>query len=523
VYYSQLAGGLDVFRPRESGRAFVQAFKLLSDYRNNPTTQGGAHGLMQEMRAFGVDMPSIGMVEMGGPAHGRLVRIMDAELNKLGPNPSLLDILNSWGKVLRNKGSAARENVAQAYDLIDRTFKAANYLSLRQRFLRKYNGDVNAAANEAAKLINYSFPNPQNVGRLVEKARQYPFLLNQYMTYATENVRIHAMIAPRMYRDFKALATGNFADVDGIGLRMLAGTMFLYGISQSMRAMRLMNGISDEEAKAVIEEQVKRKRAFRPLVMVMPTRDENDRAWAVDLSQWLPIAPLVQGHPDAPLYKRIIANVMLKPMVAGSMSETALDQFFDTAGILPSFDEYELREDQKGAGGIARELVFRSGMVPGFLTRTYETLRKGGMVGTLGRTEEQLTPMQMGVDVMANPQPLSMPGARQMPAAASPTPAFDGVQLELARRLRELDKEATAAIRAKGLEVNAGKAPPSDIDDIALFYEAQMQAVQAELEQKQRIMQEAIMAQQAGAAAGQQGPQNPAAMLDSIPGIPPSR
>ena len=44
-----------------------------------------------------------------------------------------------------------------------------------------------------------------------------------------------------------------------------------------------------------------------------------------------------------------------------------------------------------------------------------------------------------------------------------------------------------------------------------------------ELEKQQALMQQAVMARQSGAAAQQGGVQNPASMLDSIPGVPPQR
>jgi len=376
--YSVYAGGIQLLRPMHTARYFRLAWLAMREFRRDG---GGIGNLLLEARQFGVDIPGLVASEVTGP-QSKVARELERIIKSGGDAHSML---HRMGEYI----TTARDKALSGYDLIDRMFKLANYIALRQKFLKKGMA-LEDAAREAAYRVNISFPNPQAPVPLAQTIRKTPFsLLAPYATYAMEDVRIHAQLASR-------IAKGEW----DLPLRMAAHAAALYGIfgNKGLLGMwRRDNGVTDEEVEAALALRKDSGAAYRPLMVAMPWGDVKDGKMVphfYDFTPWIGPARFLTGHPSDSIFKKVLGNFLKLPF-AGGVTEEAVDAWLTKAGIRRDMT-YEQRV-LPGEEGVVRVLMdaAKKGAIPGVINEAREIARRTGnsvLPGdTLRRTEEPMS------------------------------------------------------------------------------------------------------------------------------------
>lgn len=399
-WFALLSGGLDpFFRPRETGRAWGLAFDIIThgQFGDHPYTFKQNIGsvldkktfnsmkgeknldlkaaILLEARRHGVDEPGLAGVEIGGKKNARLLRMVQTELSKAHQGASYWERMNIVGKVLSG-ANATLEELMAAYDSIDRTFKLASYISLREKGLRKFDGDVEKAASWAAERVLDSFPSYQNMGKAVEVMGAAPVIFNNYVRFATENIRTTGMIPMR------AFGIGREAELD-----LLPRLLMAYGavatMGSALAVARREMGISDEEAEELINNRTTHDKAWRPLVFVMPYRKpENNEPLVIDLTPfWAPAKlfyGMPQNHPAANF-----ALALLNSATENSLTGMGVQKLAEASGVTPP--EYDVLppEAQRDAWTTAKALMMANGL-PQVGVGAWQLMQKGGHGSPVG-------------------------------------------------------------------------------------------------------------------------------------------
>ncbi len=198
VYYGVIAGGINpMLRPVKAGQRFREAITLMRDYAKDPSTLSKAGAKIDQMVKLGIDIPGMGEIELGS-GRSNMARELEKALREIPENASIHDYFNHYRKNVFGAVGNVKDKFAGAYGSIDRVFKIANFLELEEKFFGKLTGATDmldpahgfapmshgpeldeiraslqgapemavreAAARQAARRINMSFPNPQKVG-----------------------------------------------------------------------------------------------------------------------------------------------------------------------------------------------------------------------------------------------------------------------------------------------------------------------------------------------------------------------
>jgi hypothetical protein len=430
-YFSVIAGGLDPLRPRESGRAWSMAWHILvsdkpdmvkltnsggawdarpfdtkfrdrapkelvgsakklsffkGDFENTKVGQKAAASVLAsqddmaavllEARNMGIDSPGLAGIETGGKGGGRVVRALIDEMNKMHPDDSL------WRKLARLKdrigamANAASDEMAHAYDLIDRTYKLANYISLRQKGLRKFDGNVEQSAAWAAQRIHRAFPDYRQMGHIPTAIANVAPVANAFVRFHLENMRIHTGLPVALAEDPSLLVRAGFFTAATISALSFMGMM------------RNMAGISDEEAEALKDNFTKRQRSFRPFVIVLPFRKENGEPAIVDLTPMIPLAIFAQGHPDDAIWQNVLGSAIQN--LAGPIAEKPMADMLHDAGISRKMADYEMMESERGTVNWAKQMAAQYA-APGAMSRQWNYLEQANVVGDGRLMSEKMT------------------------------------------------------------------------------------------------------------------------------------
>ncbi len=410
---SVIAGGLDVLRPIESGKAFSKAVAALSDYSKDPSGKSGFGKVILEMKRFGADWAGLGESELGKDS--KYIRELMTRLGKeKGVDAfSFMEKMNHFTfdkyKLMQQKGGAL-------LDFQDRLFRVANYIGLVEKFKSnpgKYLPGIepsqvdSAAASLAAQRINDSFMNAAHVGEKISNARgNMAGLVAPFLTSMSEEARILGMIPRRMSEDpdlkWRLMSWG------------LLGAAAFGGNSM----LRQSNGISDAEVNAALQNRTDRSNYFRTGLLAAPWRDEKGRIELYDFSQYFLPGQMLQGHPDDALFARVLSNALLAP-VDGAGTEQGVRTILEQTGLVrPLNMDRKLIEGEAGLRRTA-ETLMRLGMTPGVVNQATEVSRKMGMTGARGQFEELMTPRQgaaylMGAPLVGGANPTSMAGKQEI-------------------------------------------------------------------------------------------------------------
>jgi hypothetical protein len=466
MYYSALAGGINpLLDPMRSGKYIRDALQLMLDYAQDPSALGKAGQKMIQLRRLGMDIPGFAEVEMA-TGRDRITRELVSALKAVPDGADASEYMSHFrdaSKAVISAPGQAKDAFVSAYGHIDRTFKIANFLALEEKFYNQLTGGASTlwekasgdhllgkdmmylkqaladkkdivyrevAARKAAERINQSFPNPQNVGKIIAGLRSTAGVFAKYLTYTAEDFRINGMLAKRM------------VDEPDLRWRLLATSALAYGVFGNkgmMGALRRYNGISDEEVDAAMKDRSFNQRGFRHLVIVPPFRDSKGRLMMIDASQWFGPTRFLNGDPTDGFAKRMISNLITSP-VEGGAGESAVNNFLVQTGLARQKDPHKMLEGEGDALN-AVNTIWDYGGAPKGPKRIIEALRRNGTInddtfGRLSRFEEPLTAGETASRFFGvNTEPYTLPTQDQR------SPSFTANGMKARSDVRDLHRQ----------------------------------------------------------------------------------
>jgi hypothetical protein len=444
IWHSVLAGGLDPFRPGESGQAMLRAIDAMLDHSRNPSGNGPGQ-LVLEAKKFNAVNAGWGATETGA-VHEQFLQFAKDILKQSGGQDmwSVLDALQTaMSKYRRFVGKTA-----QLQDTIGQTFRMANYLSLMEKFqaqpgrygLREALGmakGLGLSRQEAARLaslrINQSFQNPTNIGAAVNALRNP--LFGPFFPSVADEIRVWGHAAVRLKSEPDLI------------WRMGALATFLGGIWGANGLAKQLNGITPQDearAQALIPDSQK---GFHPALVSAPWRDSRTGlSQQYDLSPFSTMASLLQGNPDSPMWNRVLSNLVSLP-VAGGMGEAIPDALLTRAGIVRPFGpngQPKLLEGEAGLVQALNTLNQAGGLLPSGVTRVVNAVRQlnpQGIPKPQPVTPGQAAQYAAGIPVVT---------PRTSPTAPNPMTA---ATMEKVGQLREAAGEYKRAVRGDKMEL----------------------------------------------------------------------
>lgn len=421
--YSTYAGGISALRPKHAKDYWYRALRSIQDFSKN----GGRNADVLDARQIGVDGPGVGGFEISGSS------LADDLISHLPKENSgtFLDVLRGLGDATRKGAKKGKDWLSAEHDLIDRTFKVANYLALKDKFVAK-GMPLEEARRLAARRVNESFPAPDKMGRWVQKAVRGPAgLVARYGTFFAEDLRIHLTLAKRLVEEPDLRARM-------LGMGIVGGALFGLG----GYARRELGGIPDEEVEKVEAAMSDGKKYYRPLTWVLPWRDSRGRPQMVDLTSYFPMARLLQGHPDDAMYRRVLAN-LITSAADGGLAEGPVQEFLVRTGLIKGHQQRDFLQHEPKVLQVMQTL-WDLGIAPKGPERIYEALRQGEAFGPVGPSTEPFTPEQAFAKATGGPM---LGGVTPTPAG----PSAIGSAFEYKAQLSQLEAELQ---RADGMDPN---------------------------------------------------------------------
>lgn len=430
VWHSVLAGGLDPFRPAESGQAMLRALEAMRDHLKNPAGDGPGK-LVLEAKKFNAVNAGWGQTE-SNTVHAQFLDHARELLRAEGGRDmwSVLDALQTAASKYRKFIG----KTAEVQDVIAQTMRMANYLSLMDKHmaapgtygLREALGmtkGLGLGREEAARLaslkINQSFQNPTNLGPAVNKLRNP--LFGPFFPSIADEIRVWGHAAARLRSEPE------------LRWRLGALVTFFGGLYGANSLAKHLNGISPEDearAQSLIPDSQK---GFHPALVTAPWRDERTgQPQVYDLSPFSTALSLLQGNPDSPMWNRVLANVVKLP-VNGGLGEEPVDAALTRAGIVRPFGPDGQPKLLEGEAGLVTALNYlnqKGGLLPSGVTRVVNAAR------------------QMSPTGIPRPQPVT-PGQAAQYAAGIPvvTPKSNtAAVLEKVGQLKEASGEYKRAV-----------------------------------------------------------------------------
>lgn len=476
-YFSMMAGGLDPLRPAESGRAWGMAWHMLvSDMQDSlkflpsggqfpkePFDRAGREfapaelvgsskklpffsgdiknwkagkeaakkiygdvnaqaSIVNEARKMGVDSPGLAGVDAGGKNSSRVVRALAKEMSKLGPDATINQRLRAVRVTLESFKDATSDELAHAYDLIDRVYKMANYISLRQRYMRQFNGNVEMAAAKAAQRIHDSFPDYRQMGKIPEAIASTPPVANAFVRWTLENMRIHGSLPRSIARDPQLLVRAGFY------------TAALSSFMSFMSLMSEMGGVSREEQDALKANMGRKQRAYKPLVIPTPFRKENGEPMMIDITQQNPWAMFLTGHPDDALWQNILGSTAMN--MAGPLTEDTVESALHNMGVSRKFGDYQTAEGDRGAVEWGKKAIGHYAL-PGAVTRQWNYLEQAGLVGRDPRMRDE----EMSMSDLILRSTGATPAISSTPATSGYSPSYNRANAEDVGTIKEATRQ----------------------------------------------------------------------------------
>lgn len=385
-WYSTLAGLSPLTLPSRTAKYMYRALNAMAEYRNNPEGMGiGA--IITAARRHGVDAPSWAAVEITGPESKLMRELEEKLLADRGDVKTIAQTFGGWAsKLYNNSLGKVNEQLGRGYDLIDRTFKLANFMHLRDKFIKK-GMTVDQAEEAAAYRVRASFPNPQNLGVKMDQLRRGAFsVAAPFLSFRAEDVRINGMLLKRLANAWK--------DEPELYLNLLGTGVITYGIFSDIGALgelRRANGITDEEVEAAMLDRTTGRRAYSTLATVAPWRNKDGSLDILDPTQWFSPGTYLSGHPDDSWWQKAVANLLNFPVEGSLLGDASRGLMENTGLVRPAGFEPKPWEGQRTPGHVATQIAGRSGLVPRAITDTIETERRAGNTGTMGKYEEPLS------------------------------------------------------------------------------------------------------------------------------------
>lgn len=470
IRYSIMAGGLDPFHPIQSGKDFYQAIQSQVAYHADPFAPGAAEIALEARHMGGVD-PGIGHAEMADAEKRIMLKYM-GDLKKLQPTNfwdlkgGVEDVVNKYQKFMADS--------SHMYDQVHQTFKLANYISLRRQNLAQ-GMDLPTARINAATEVNRSFPNPHNLGPLVDAARKTALGgIIPVLTPIAEEARILTQLPGRFMEDPKLRHR-----LMGWAI-ISAGT---YCITKSLQKM--WTGTTDEEIAAA-QSLVKDKTAqYYPMLEGSIFKDEKGRIQLVDHTHDSTFLHLLRGNPNDSVPSRVFSN-MTQMLVQNTPAANEIQDILSHFGVIsPPPGQYKLREGEAGLLTGLQALNRMGILGPTAMSHMADAARSTGAFGPLSPSSEQLTPMQgvLNGTGLAHITPVTVPTD---PGQASP--AMAGKVKEIQGQIKDLMfqiKSPTATDGMRQAAVAKIKMLSASLQAIQAKVGAAQQAVQMQQQQAQ--------------------------------------
>lgn len=433
-----LSGGLDMFRPVESGAAFFEAAGEMAKWAKNPTAKGGA-SYMWMAKQTGAIPAGLGFTEMSSD-YGRN-RYMKEIAQHLGTLPTskrdLWTMQRELMQFVTGKYGKSKDKLAAAYDAIDVFWKMSSFISLHKKFVADGHS-VAKSAQLAANRINKYYPNFEHVSKLVEDIRNTPAgVFAPFITGFAESLRTKGMAVMDIKNSVLNTADatkeligmqppGPRRDTDGVGGRVLVASTVLASLGYMLNEQRKLNGITDEEVAAAQAIRSHREQVYRPGLVALPYRDAKGRVQFYDMGQPFADLQLLQGHPKDSLFARLTSNLALAPF-SGAATEDGVRAMMNKVGWtteLPNKKDHVV-PGTSGLMNLVKSLAQGGGLPKGIhaLTQNYERVKGPHGMATEPLTSGQGVARSLGANVAGG---VTVPGVTRDPATgmiaeASPT------------------------------------------------------------------------------------------------------
>jgi hypothetical protein len=236
----------------------------------------------------------------------------------------------------------------------DATFRLANYISAKQYYLKK-GLSLDESCRAAVRKVQEAFWDQEHVGKLIDKTRNHlPGIAAPYLTAATEDSRIYLN------------AGRNFLMEPLEHMRILMGAAVLGGAVYQMKSM-----FGEDDANLT-----KGQRAFRTWMVPLPFMDPVAKARQfMDLTQWFFPARLAAGNPNDPLWRRVIANLMLMPLEGGTVEPEIRGLLEGSGFISPTKPKRPPLEGERNVMFML-DKIWQAGALPKLPYNAYQAAKK---------------------------------------------------------------------------------------------------------------------------------------------------
>lgn len=344
---SVLAGGLD-FHPR-SVLGMAEALQQMKTYAK--TGDAYRAPLIHEAKKYGVDTEGFLAKEYGYSLDIMTKAVKEATQD--GGN--ILSVLER----IKESPKLAVHGIGKMYNLIDRTFKLANYASLRRKFLSEAaekglvgEAAVDYAASKASYRIAQSFPMPYRPNKLaqaIQNSTVAGLVTNPYFTTAAELTRVHAQLPFRLAKE------------PDLAARMMLFGALTYGAASYAQQYASSIGLTPETVDYMVEAQPDYARMYRKATFPIPILYDDPAARKypdgspfrsfdlLDFTGALDMFRLTQGDPDDAPENRVILNLATMPL-GGDLEQAMRFAAGATGFVTPSERNLKTpRLDERGA------------------------------------------------------------------------------------------------------------------------------------------------------------------------------
>lgn len=371
-WYSPLAGGISPTNPGHMGKYLIKAMRELYAYFKNPT---GENWVMSAKR-YGTDASGVGGLEIdpnSNPAAELFGDMLNSDRPMNGP-----DVIAAWGKRIGHDLKGGYGSVGRKYDLVDRTFKLANFMAIVDRLVAQ-GWDIHSAMKHASYRINQSFPSPDKMGAIPTRiSRGWPGLFAKYGTFFMEDLRVNAMLPKRLLEE------------PDLRWRLLGMTALMGGLFGYNSLNRYWAGITQDEIDKAEAKMSDGQKYHRPLTFVAGWRNSKGQPMMWDLTQFVPLARLLQGHPDDAAFRRILANLITGGFDSG-VAENEVTNVLVRSGLIRPVRQPSDMMPGEDRTLQALQMAWDFGLAPKAPERVYEALRKAETFGPVGPATDTYT------------------------------------------------------------------------------------------------------------------------------------
>lgn len=389
-----LSGGIDIFRPLQTGKSLVQAAKMWRAFHANPVGKGGKLSPDGDAAAYIMAAKRLGLNFQGELASqglrdvNALNKALTNRLASQDPNKTdLWAFIKNGGEFFKNLAlnrTRGHEFFKEKYDAIDPFFKLASLINIHKSLLKRKWDNVKAF-EEAVLRVRISYADYSNTAPAVEtlaKSGRAGADTALFLRGSAEEFRLMYHGLPAMLR----------RDPEAIW-RLMASAAAVAAMAGAMAEMRRRNGISDQEVELATRDASRRNLTYRHGVQFLPFRDKNGALIPFDWSGWFTPLQLAHGSPEDPWWVNAIYNVAGQLMGPGL--EPGIRKTANNMGLINRPNDYQpptLEGDRGPLQVIARlnELGLAGPTAIGKAVR--DVSRMGGGERNLGRTTEKFTP-----------------------------------------------------------------------------------------------------------------------------------